>query len=1249
MEETDPNNNENLNSNSPLSPQVTEENPNLSENINTQNIPNSTEIENTQENNDLNNLNNSEQNPNQNLYEENTTLKNELPNETENIKDNDNDNDNEIEQEQEQNENLIDQEKQENDEEKEENKDEEINEEENKEENKEENLNEENNNDIKEENEIENYTENINKIPPKNKRLPKINSPKSLTENSINPITTNATEIKKENSQITLMRNKVLNFHTPKIRNNYYNNLQSIDTTFLQRKKEFQSKDKLPNLIDFENDILSQIEKIKNPFKLTDTETKKYLDIYDCDEIRENIQDLKSTHQNKIYKSMEFNTTRISEMKAFKIFYSKMRKDTEIIRKGGINLITPSFNFIRATRKFNAVPNPVGIIKRRGEINKLYMNNKLCGDNYVKCLCEALKISEHINQINLKKNRLSDLSIIQLFNTILKNNILLKQLNFIDLSFNKLSFAGTEIICQYLLDYNCNLEHFNLESNNLGNNNSKKIINAIHQNLDIKIKYINLGQNILNDEIAPEIALLINKCHYLNVLILYQNQFMNQGAGLIMSEIKSHPSLKILDLSWNLIGTNLTDEIPTLDELIKASSKQETKKNFDNAYLNELKYTMQFRRPGTLSPVRIGSKVSYFTSQLCELFHNKSTELVHLDISYNNINTVDAKAISEHIKDNHTILGIHVDGNDMWVDELGFVYPIEKSKYKQNHFAQSQIFYRITNDHPLARSNIINVQKLRSKNNCWICEGWREIKFHYKPNNYEGDLEKAYVRLHLNFENYKSFQLNLEEDSFICHRMCPSGDLTFFLTMNGIPVDNYGKITHELKDAIIYTQEERPKEFEDEESDNENSDDNKELKKFIITKVAQTKVEINPDVILAESGYIKNIKYCVPRPEKNMLKKRPRTPWSFPTSIWAYYGYDYEGEPESVYNNAFEFDYNRCNFSKDKDLPSEDEFELKNILKNKYKKIVETYKNLSAYLGWKIWQIGQNQITEFVSSCPDLLDKNYLINDVLVKVTEVKSNAIDKQDRKKNNNIPDNIIRHQFMMLLVRIAKDKYFRTKQMPSIVDAVDYSFEHHYDFYINQFDNHKWRKERYYNEQVDNILKAFIPIFDALFYSYAPQQIMGRKDSFWLTLEGYTNLCNSLMDSDFPVKELPVLFSVSLRLTTNEIDYDKQYNMVFPEFLEAICRFIDKLSPIPTGEDPAKWDMKRRQAQPLRNKIQTMIPSLTRLISGAYRNVRDKFVTPPKEEDVDLYKIDYDNPLYEGKLPKRSKKKRNSVIMG
>ena len=41
-----------------------------------------------------------------------------------------------------------------------------------------------------------------------------------------------------------------------------------------------------------------------------------------------------------------------------------------------------------------------------------------------------------------------------------------------------------------------------------------------------------------------------------------------------------------------------------------------------------------------------------------------------------------------------------------------------------------------------------------------------------------------------------------------------------------------------------------------------------------------------------------------------------------------------------------------------------------------------------------------------------------------------RKNSVDK---KRTNNIPDNIIRHQFMSLLVKIAKDKYFRTKQMP------------------------------------------------------------------------------------------------------------------------------------------------------------------------------------------------------------------------
>ena len=1045
------------------------------------------------------------------------------------------------------------------------------------------------------------------------------------------------------------INNELNQIFKPQIRNQFYSQLKTIDYTFNKRNMEIKKElEKIRNKRilskeEQERESLKEIRTLKKPIVLTSFEKQKLLDIYSCNEVKKSTNELKNSYLNRNYSCDDFGQTKFLDKNSFNVFYNKMHKDNEIYRKGGENLRTPSFNLIRATKEFRVVPKPIGVVKKKGEESKLDLNNKKLGDDFIQCVNKSLEISTHLTSLDLGKNRLSDMSLIPLIQTIIKNNNLLKRLVEINLSYNKIGIAATELLCKYMTEYDCNLEILNLESNALGNNNGRKIIEAISKNLNNKIKYLNLAKNILDDDVSKELSILIKKCDILNVLILYQNQFSNIGAGLLMSELKKHPQIKILDLSWNLIGTNLTDEIPTLDELIKANKNP--KNHFDNAYLNEIKYTLQFRKQNSTSPARIGSKVSYFTNQLCELFQNKETELLHLDISYNNINALDGKAISESIKDNHSILGIHVDGNDMYVDEFGFVYPMEKSNYKRNHFANSQLFYRLADDHPLISSNVLNVKKLRSKNNCWICEGWREIKFNYKPSKSDNNYETDFIKLYLSFENYKSInlnELNLIDENFVCYRMCPPGASNFFLTKDGIPIDSYGPVNYELKDVIIYTQELKPSEFEDEEENEE-----KDFKKFIITKVGHINVEINPDVINSKS-YVNNLKNCIPRPEYNKKrKKRPRTPWSFPVSIWAWYGYDYYGEQDSSYNNAFEFDYERCNFGKDKDLSEDDEYELKSILKERYKKLVETYKNLSAYLGWKIWQIGQNQITEFAQSCTDLIDSKYLINDVLVKVTEVKSNIVDKQERKKNINIPDNIIRHQFMMLLVKIAKDKYFRTKQIGSIPESVQYAFDHNYNSYINQFDNHKWRKERYYNEEVDNILKAHIPIFDALFYSYSPQQIMGRKDSFWMTLDNFTIICTNLMDSDFPVKDVPVIFSISMKLITNEINSDKHYNMIFPEFLEAICRFIDKLSPIPNDEESYKWDMKRRQEQPLYIKIETMIPRLVKLISGQYKNVRDKFVLPSRDPETGLFIINYNNPFYDGKLPPLVKKKKKDII--
>ena len=70
--------------------------------------------------------------------------------------------------------------------------------------------------------------------------------------------------------------------------------------------------------------------------------------------------------------------------------------------------------------------------------------------------------------------------------------------------------------------------------------------------------------------------------------------------------------------------------------------------------------------------------------------------------------------------------------------------------------------------------------------------------------------------------------------------------------------------------------------------------------------------------------------------------------------------------------------------------------------------------------------------------------------------------------------------------------------------------------------------------------------------------------------MILEEFTNLMMNLIEHDFPVREIPICFNLSMRLQVNEIDSDRHYCMLFPEFIEAFCRVIDKSSPVPPNED-------------------------------------------------------------------------------
>ena len=1102
-------------------------------------------------------------------------------------------------------------------------------------------------------------------------------------------------------------------------------------------KLTIKTDDHIEQLVKQEqNDPKSHLAKLENQKQLIKLYRSNYATIFDdlkkdfennkqalqtesnVKKVKEKISFSEPKHKKPKYGFEQFNKTSYVNSSCMKEFYNKYSQYNTLKRKHIIKNNTPSWAFIKSTNEQKIVPNPLGLVKRSGDDRILGINNQKVGDNYMTALTNSLKYSEHLVSLQFGGNRLSSMGVSQIFKTLNENKNLAYKLRTIDLSENHIGKTQIKNLLDFLQDPKCNLEDLNLYGNLLGNENIITICDTLANYVEYKLTTLNLGKNNITDSCCNSIVNLLRKCSGLRIFIINHNWLHNPSVTKIIKELMNQYELRILDLSWNCIGDDLTST-PKYESLVNKELNH-PERLFNNFALNETLTTLKLnlRRnpllppldgPGGKKPTQDKKKGKQenapvkafvepkkipekpkeptpFAIELGEYFTKPSLSLVHLDISHNNLNYEDCKLLSEKSKTNHAILGIHVDGNCMEINCLGFLSPVEKVK-NDKYFSESQIYYGMNRGYDLRKTGIETVRKIRGKNNCWICEGFREIKFEYIPEEPILDPNNHLVKLHLNFDDYRPFDMICSGNSFQIARMCPPGEIHYFFTVDSVPVktqaksgnNNFEKIQYE-SDYIKYTFEPdymeelnniRAKllyqQRKDEENDEENEvvinkeNDDKDKDKNIITSLPKDKITITVDTIsnlyvkvnhnVLNENLNKNIAFSEPRPEKIINKFiKPRTPWSFPISIWAYYGYEYEGLSEEYLNQCFEFDFNRCQFYKDfKD--DESLAELKRFLRERYRDMIDCYKYYASLSGFQIWQITQNNLTEFIAHCPGMCDIKYDINNIFLTQKTVCGNLLDKEDRKKNNkNLSDNIVRHQFMNLLVKSAKDKYVTVlKTTKDVLEATKMTFEKHYDPAIKGFGYHKWCMERYYNEQVDNFLKSFLPILDGVYLSVAKQKGPRKKD-VWMLLDEFNNFVQSIVDiNEYPIRDNPYVFNQSINLQVNEIYTDKHINMFLPEFLEALCRTVDKASPIPPGENKDDWPMEKRQAQPLVKKLENILPILIKLITHPdLKLLREKFPMPPKDLVTGLYVPNYENPFYKDYIikPGQRTQKRNKT---
>jgi hypothetical protein len=133
-----------------------------------------------------------------------------------------------------------------------------------------------------------------------------------------------------------------------------------------------------------------------------------------------------------------------------------------------------------------------------------------------------------------------------------------------------------------------------------------------------------------------------------------------------------------------------------------------------------------------------------------------------------------------------------------------------------------------------------------------------------------------------------------------------------------------------------------------------------------------------------------------------------------------------------------------------------------------------------------------------------------------------------------------------------------------------------------------------------------------------------------SIYITLEKFNELVLRIVDAEiFPVREIPLLFNLSIKLQIDEINSERHFMLFFPEFLEALSRVIDKnFKPKNTEEGENKIPDEH-----LVIKMEKMLQPLIRAITSIeFKQVKEKFHLPIKDSSTGLYTIDATNPFYQ-----------------
>lgn len=364
--------------------------------------------------------------------------------------------------------------------------------------------------------------------------------------------------------------------------------------------------------------------------------------------------------------------------------------------------LSPEISYIRALKLKKRKPETMKLFNTSDQ-RELNLQEFGMGNCYAKIFASGIKEASGVETLNLRNNRLGDIGACHILESIAVNKLTL-----LDLSYNSLGSKGFQSIANLLSKENCGLVTLHLEGVHLQSNHLLSITQALFNNSTLIT--LNLAKNNFDERAGHHINHLLENNIYIEKLDLHWNGIRGEGLNALMTGLSHNSCLLELDLSWNEIGQNtLTSSATKISECITI---------------------------------------------------NKT--LRHLDLSNNRISNHECGIIAQGLRQNHTICGLHMEGNYCKVNCMGYL--IQELTCIQEDYAH------------YATRFIHSGQSIQPRipRNCWVCEKWVDFHIQWDPSTIVWNRRLRQIAMSRLAQQAEPVYIHLEIDEYLPYLLEPT-------------------------------------------------------------------------------------------------------------------------------------------------------------------------------------------------------------------------------------------------------------------------------------------------------------------------------------------------------------------------------------------------------------------------------------------------------------------------------------------